>query len=130
MIRAPDLAAIQAAEARVAQSWQNTRDGLHRANVAIRATLAKPSTLALVVGVTGVLGFWLARRKQPQPTLSVDKTGAANASPTLALVWAFIVRYGIQGFPFIVEQVRMVRRQFAARADAEMSKFPDISCSP
>ena len=114
MMRAPTLAAIYAAELRVAQSKGNTRDSLRRVRVAFRATLARPSTLALVAGAAGLLGFWLARRPQPQATSSSDGVTVAPITSALGLVLAFIVRYGMQRLPFILQQAWAARQRRAA----------------
>jgi hypothetical protein len=110
MIRAPTLAAIYAAELRVVQARQSTRDSLCRARVALRATLARPSTLAVVAGAAGLLGFWLARRPPPQATSTAAGEGVATTTSATGLVLAFIVRYAMQGLPFIFQQVRAARR--------------------
>ena len=125
MMRAPTLAAIYAAELRVAQSKGNTRDSLRRVRVAFRATLARPSTLALVAGAAGLLGFWLARRPQPQATSSSDGVTVAPITSALGLVLAFIVRYGMQRLPFILQQVWAARQKRAVRVRPDMSKTSD-----
>lgn len=116
MMRAPTLAAIDAVELRVVQAKQNTRDSLRRARVALRATLARPSTLALVAGAAGLLGFWLARRPQPPATSTADGVGVATTASAAGLVLAFIMRYGMLRLPFILQQVRAAWQQRAARA--------------
>ena len=115
MIRAPTLAAIYAAELRVVQAKQSTRDSLCRARVVLRATLARPSTLALVAGAAGALGFWLARRPQPRATFSANGVGVATTTSAAGLALAFIVRYGMQRLPFILQQVRAAWRSRMAR---------------
>lgn len=117
MIRAPTLAAIYAAELRVAQSERSTRDSLCRVRVASRAALLRPFTLALVAGAAGSFGFWLARRPQPRATTSSD--GAAATTSAAGLVLAFVVRYGMQYLPFILRQVRAARQKRAGRAGPE-----------
>ena len=125
MMRAPTLAAIYAAELRVAQSKGNTRDSLRRVRVAFRATLARPSTLALVAGAAGLFGFWLARRPQPQATSPSDGATVAPTTSVAGLVLAFIVRYAMQRLPFILQQVWAARQKRAARVGPDMSKTSD-----
>ena len=110
MMRAPTLAAIHAAELRVARSGQDARDGLHRARTAFRAVLARPSTLALAAGAAGLLGHWIARRPRPGAASSSDGVGVATTASAAGLVLAFIVRYGMQYLPFIFRQVRAARQ--------------------
>jgi hypothetical protein len=124
MMRAPTLAAIDAAELRVAQSKLNTRDSLCRVRVASRAALARPSTLAVVAGVAGLLGFWLARRPQPRATSSSDGVGVATTTSAAGLVLAFIMRYGTQRLPFIFQQVRRAWQKRAARVGTPVPKSP------
>lgn len=117
MMRAPGIAAIHAAELRVAQSGRNTHDSLRRAQVALRANLARPATLALVAGVTGLLGFWLARRPQPRAAPSSQGVAAATKASAAGLVLAFIMRYGMQRLPYLLQQVWAARQERAARGE-------------
>jgi hypothetical protein len=120
MMRAPDAAAIHAAELKVARSGQEARDGLRRARVALRATLARPSTLVLAAGAAALLGFWLARRPKRQATPS-SGAGVARTASAAGLVGALLLRYGMQLLPFVLQQVRAARQERAAPADRELS---------
>lgn len=111
MTRAPTLAAIDAAELRVALARRNTWDDLGRVRVAFRTTLARPSTLALIAGAAGLLGFWIARRPEPQATPTSKGSGAATTNATAGLVLTFIVRYALQRLPRILEQVWAARQK-------------------
>ena len=115
MMRAPTLDAIYAAELKVAQSKQDTRDSLRRVRVAFRATLARPSTLALVVGAGGLFGLWLARR--PQATSASDGGGVATTAPAAGLVLGFIGRYVMQHLPFILRRWRSRRDYWRSGRD-------------
>ncbi|MCK6369928.1 MAG: hypothetical protein L6Q83_01170 [Gammaproteobacteria bacterium] len=106
MMRAPGLAAIHAAELRVAQSGCEARDQLRRAAAAFRANLARPTTLALAAAAAGLLGFWLARRSKPQTGSSSAGTNVVSTASVASLVGAVIMRYGMQYLPFLVQQVR------------------------
>ena len=118
MMRAPDLAAIHAAELRFVQSEEQTRDGLRRTRAAVRATLTKPSTLALVGGTAVLSGFLLARRAQPPTRSPSSGAGVAPAAATsaAALVLPFIVRYGTHYLPFILRQFWAARQKPVMRA--------------
>jgi hypothetical protein len=124
MMRAPSLAAIHAAESRIAQSGRDARDGLRRARVAFRANLTRPSTLALVVGVAGLLSFWLARKPQPPATSSPAGVSVATTASVAGLAGAFIVRYAMKHLPFVLQQAWAVRQKHAARTGRELSKWP------
>jgi hypothetical protein len=121
-MHAPTRTAIYAAELRVVQAKQNTRDSLCSARVALRAALTRPSTLALAAGAAGILGFWLARRREPQATSAAGGAGVAKTTAALDLVLAFIARHVMQGLPFILQQVRAAWQKRAARANPDMSK--------
>lgn len=130
MTRAPTLAAIHAAELRVAQSRRDTADGLRRARVALRATLARPSTLALVAGAAGLLGFWLARRRpQPQATPASDGAAIVTSTSVAGLVLALIVRYGMQRLPSVLQRLWAARRQPVTPVDPTAAKSPDTAHS-
>lgn len=104
MMRVPSLAAIHAAELKLAQSRRDTRDSLQRAGVASCAMLARPATLVLIAGVTGLLGFSLARRTRSQSRrLSSPDEGTAGTPSAAGVLAAFIVRYGMQHLPFILQ---------------------------
>jgi hypothetical protein len=114
MMRKPTLAAIYAAELRVAQSKRNTRDSWRRVQAALRATLARPATWALVVGAGGLFGMWLARRLHTKPA----SAGGSVATTTSAagLVSAFIGRYVMRRLLLGLRQVWAARQKNAARA--------------
>lgn len=112
MMPAPDLAAIHAAELRVAQARGDTRDGLRRARFALRENLARPSTLALIAGAAGLFGFWIARR--PRLPATSSSAGAAAKTSAAGLVLAFIVRQAMQGLPFVLQQIRAARQERTA----------------
>ena len=120
MMRAPTLAVIQAAELRVAQSRQNTLDSLRRARVALRATLARPSTLTLIAGAAGLVGFWLARRPQTQAASSSDTATVGPTTSAAGVALVFIPRYAMQRLPFLLQQIWAARRERAARGGPDM----------
>ncbi len=121
MMRAPTRAAIQAAELRVAQSGRDTRDGLRQARVEFRAALVRPLTLALIAGAAGLLVFLGIRRVQRPATVSSGSAGLAATTSVTGLVLAILVRYGMQGLPFIVHKIRAVLAKRAAQVDPDMS---------
>jgi hypothetical protein len=124
MMRAPALAAIHAAELRVAQSGRNTRDGLRRARVAFRATLARPATLALVAGAAGLAGFWLVRRPRRQAPSTTEAAGVGKKASAVGVALAYIVRYGMPRVPFFLQQVRAALQKRLSCAAPDMSNRP------
>jgi hypothetical protein len=129
MTRAPHQNAIYAAELRVAQSRWNTQESLRGVRVAFRATLARPSTLALIAGTAGPVGFWLARQPQPQSTSAFDGAAAAKTTSVAGVMLAFIMRYGMQRLPMILQQVWTAWQKRASRIDPDMPKYPTTDFS-
>ncbi len=103
MNRAPGLAAIHAAEALIAQSNRDARDGLARANTAFRTNLSQPSTLAMAAMAGGLLAVWLARRRGSSS--GSVRPDAVRTVSTLGLA-AAMFRYGTQYLPLLVRLVR------------------------
>jgi len=125
MKRAPTLQAIAAAEARLTASRRKTQDGLHRARTAFRATLTRPSTVALAAGAAGVAGLagvWLARRPRRRrvvrPKLGAGAVLTAYAAP---FVQSLLARYGKEALSLLVEKVQTARRTRAEGRAAEAS---------
>ena len=115
MKRSTTLATIYTVELRVAQSRRNTLSELRRANAALRAILARPTTLALVAGTAGIFGFWLERRQKPTKT-SPRVTDAARPLSSVGVLLAIAVRYGMQWLPFILQKLQAARKQCAEHA--------------
>ena len=135
MKRAPTLQAIAAAEARLAVSRQKTRDGLQRTRVAFRASLTRPSTIALgagavgLAGLTGLAGVWLARRRRPRRRVAYSGMGVgavlmAYAAP---FVQSLLSRYAREALSLLVEKMRAARHARGAGTAAEASNtaIPD-----
>jgi|GEM_PF-3537468 len=104
MSRAPGLAAIRAAEALIAQSNRDARDGLARAKTAFRTNLSQPSTLAMAAMAGGLLAVWLARRRGSYS--GSGRPDAVRTVSTLGLAAAAMLRYGTQYLPLLVRLVR------------------------
>jgi len=122
---APTVEAIDAAEARLAASKQKTRDGLHRARAAFRASFTLPKKVALAAGAAGLAGLagvWLARRPRRRrvssPRLSAGAVLTAYAAP---LVQSLLARYGKEVVSLLAEKVRAARRRRAEEAAAAAS---------
>jgi hypothetical protein len=122
MRRAPTLAAIHAAEMRVARARQDTVDRLRRGQVALRAALTRPSTVALAAGAAGLLTFLIARGLRPRA--ATPAAGLTARTSAAGLVATFVARYAVRHLPFILQQLRAALKQRAAPADADRSKWP------
>lgn len=112
MMRRPATAAIEAAELRVAQSRQSIGDSLRRARAAFVANLTRPSTLLLAAGAACLLMWRFARR--PRAGTSSDGMSIATTTSVLGVVLALVMRYSMQGLPFIARQVWASWRKRAA----------------
>jgi hypothetical protein len=127
MIRAPNLAAIQAAELRVARAWRLTHESLHRVPVAVRATLTRPSTVMLAAGLAGVVGLCIARRWRAKSSPNASRPAA---SPSAAkVVAAFLARFGMQYLGVLIRQVWAARDHTAGRGVDASAKSPATATS-
>ena len=125
MKRIVSLTEIHAIEVRVAQSRANTLTELRRANVALRSLLARPTTLAMVAGAAGVVGFWLTRR--PASSKASPDAADVTSRPSAAGVFlAVIVKYGMQAFPFILQNFLAMREQSPEHAKVAVAKDPPL----
>jgi hypothetical protein len=113
MTRAPDRAAIHAAELRVAHSVRNTRDSLRRVPVELRSAFTRPSVVMLAMGAAGVLGFSLAGRSRTGSSSS-DSVGASPA-PVPSHLAVFVARFGMYYLSAIFRQVWAGREAVATR---------------
>jgi hypothetical protein len=120
MMRMPARAEIDAAERRVVQSRQIAHDRLRGVRAAYRVTLARPSTLMMVMAVAGVAAFCLARPLRRASSSGV--VGIATTSSVAGVVGAFILQYGMRHLPFFLRQVWTVWQARVARAAPDLSK--------
>jgi hypothetical protein len=122
MKRAPTRSEINAAEFNLAQAQQDVIDSLRRLRVAVRETLARPSTLAVVGGAAGLLGFWLARRPRgaPAPTDTARQKTTARG-----LILAFATRYAMQRLPHLLSQLWAGRQENAESSRHPVAPVPD-----
>ena len=122
MMHTPTSPEIHAAELRLVQAERNARDSLGRARVAFRATLARPSTLAVLAGAAGLFGFWFARRPRPQTQSAANGAKIATVASTAVLVRTFIMRHAMKALPFVLQQFRAAGQERAARDGVERAE--------
>ena len=120
MKRADALNAIYSTELTIAQSRENTLTGLHRANIALRSTLSRPTTLVLVAGAAGVFGFWLQRRHATSEA-SAD-VSAIKPPSSAGVVLALVVKYGMQLWPVIMQKFQATQEQGLEHAEPDLAK--------
>ncbi len=104
----PGRSEIAAAERRVAQARADTMYSLQRIPAALRATLSKPRSLALIGGAAGLFGVWLERQDKACKSRPPATAGASAAKTTsiAAIVIAFAIRQALQNLPMIVHHLR------------------------
>lgn len=119
-MKRPALTEIHAIELRVAQSRANTWTELRRANAALRSLLARPTTLVMVAGAAGVAGFLLTRR-QASTRASADAADVNSRPFAAGAFLAVIVKYGMQAFPFILQNFLSIREQSPEHAAAAVA---------
>lgn len=91
MSRASTQSDILAAERQLARAQLETRAGLDRVRLAIRARLARPSSLLVATGLGVLLGVRFARRNKTP----VEPGMVAKPAPLPGLVTAFLIRFGL-----------------------------------
>ena len=75
------------------------------ARIALRASLAKPSTLLLTAGVAGLVGVWVGGRsgsRAAEANASGSEAKASLAGIVLGLIW----RYALRGLPVMLDHYR------------------------
>lgn len=115
MIRGPSHHEILLAEQRLMQARRETAADAVRLQTAVRATLARPSTLLGVAGAAGVAGYLTFRRSRVRVEHTAPSGAATTevASTSLAgIIVAFAMRYAMQRLPGIGLQLieRAMRR--------------------
>jgi len=95
MKHAPTRSAIFAAERKLVQSRRDTEESYGRFRSALRSRLARPSSLALAVGLAALIGFWLVRRNKPR---TATRAGNGTSTSMAGLAIAFLIRFGWQRF--------------------------------
>jgi hypothetical protein len=75
------------------------------------------------------VGFWLARQPQPQSTSAFDGAAAAKTTSVAGVMLAFIMRYGMQRLPMILQQVWTAWQKKTSRIDPDMPKYPTTDFS-
>lgn len=122
MMRAPDLAAIHAAELSVARSRRMTHESLHRVPAAVRATLTRPTTVMLAMGFAGILGLCLVRRSRHK-SLTAGSRPTASPSPA-KVVAVFLTRFGLHYLGLLIRQIWAAQVPTATRDVDASSKSP------
>lgn len=121
MKRAPPRDRIHAAELRVAQCKKNMLDGYCRVPAAFKAAVTRPTSLMVVFGAAGLVGFRLARRSRAT-SLTADSLNVAARPAVAGVVAAFIARYGIRYLTSLFREVWAARTEIVAQTGVTGSK--------
>ncbi len=115
---APTLAAINAAESRVVQSRGNVRQSVERTRSALRAVIARPSTLVLVTVASGISAFLLTSRRRPS-VKSVTKPEESKLRASVrGLLRTFVSMYGVRVLTLVLQLGAAARRKNGSPVNA------------
>lgn len=103
MMRTPTLEAINAAELRLVQSKQNVRIGVSRTNSALRATLARPSTLVTVALASGISAYLLTTRRRPSEKSVPDRADSPPKASIPGFLRTLISMYGLRVLTMLIQ---------------------------
>ncbi len=91
----PTRSAILTAECQLAQAKCETRENFVQVRSAVRARVAKPSSVLAMTGAGALFGVWLARRNKPQ----ITQKGVSAWTPIAGiagLTSSYLSRIGMQ----------------------------------
>lgn len=120
MMQFPTLAAIDAAELRVVQSKRNVRVSVDRTRSALRAAIARPSTLVLVAVVSGIAAFLLSNRLRPSVNSVRNSTDSPIRASSRRLVGTFVSMYGARLLIFALQRGAAAGKRSGSRVNADM----------
>jgi lipopolysaccharide export LptBFGC system permease protein LptF len=91
MKHAPTRSAIFTTERKLVQARRDTVESFRRFRSALHSRLARPSSLALAVGLAALIGLWLMRRKP-----RTARAGKGTSPSMAGLAVALLIRFGWQ----------------------------------
>lgn len=103
MRRVPALAAISAAESRLIESKRNFQQSVDRTRSALRAAIARPSTLLLVAVTSGISGFLFAPRARPSVKSAPKSADSAISATSRSLVRMLVSMFGARVLTFALQ---------------------------
>ena len=106
MIRAPDLAAVRAAELNLAEAKARTLDGGRRAWRAAKVAVTRPSSLALIAAA-GFCGGWLLGRRPAPPAPSAGEATAAGKGMIAGLIFPLLLQAASRILPLVITRAFM-----------------------
>ena len=110
MMKAPDLAAVYAAELRLVEARNRALDGGRRAWLAAKVAVTRPSSLA-IVATAGFCGGWLVSRRAARPAPSTGERTAASKGLMAGLVLPFLLQAASRFLPLVVSEAFAERRR-------------------
>jgi hypothetical protein len=111
MTRSPSLSEIEAVELKLLASRRETSASLRRLRSALRETMVRPSSLALICGVAGIAGFWLARRPRLRTAASTAGLAVAATATAAGLVRAYVLRHGMHYLEIALRRLWTAQRK-------------------
>ena len=102
MIKAPDLAAVYAAELKLAEAKTRALDGGRRAWLAVKVKVTRPSSLALIAAA-GFCGGWLVSHRFDRPAPTTEEPPAAAGKGLIAgLILPFLLQAASRILPVVI----------------------------
>lgn len=120
MTRVPTLAAVNAAESRLVQSRRNVRQSADRTRSALRAAIARPSTLVLVAVAAGFSAFLVSHRPRPSVKSVPNSADSTIGALSRSLVRTFISMYGARVLTLAFQLGSAAPKQSGSRVNASM----------
>jgi len=105
MMRAPSLAAVLAAESKVAASRHEVVEGLQRVRAASHALVARPMSLAVAGGAAAVVGIFIARLTRSRSSGPLAGAAAAKVSPFVLFLRTGAMKYALLLLPVVVRRI-------------------------
>ncbi len=116
MTRLPAQAAIDAVESRLVQSRLGVRQSVERTRSAMRAAIARPTTLALVTLASGVSAFLVSRLLRPGVKGVEKRTDSPISQSRPGLVRTLVSMYGGAVLTYGLQLGAAAWKHYVARA--------------
>ena len=126
MTHLPSQAAIDAAESRLVQSRLEVRQSVERTRSAVRAAMARPSTVALVALASGVSAFLVSHRLRPVFKSAAKRADSPTSESTPSLARTLVSMYGAAVLSYLLQHGAVVWKQFVASVS---TKTPGTSAA-
>ena len=118
MTHLPSQAAIDAAESRLVQSRLEVRQSMERTRSTVRATLARPSTVALVALASGVSAFLVSHRLRPVFKSAAKRADSPSSESDPGLARTLVSMYGAAVLTYVFQHGAVAWKHYVAAGDS------------